>query len=188
MKFFGVIMMMGLATTGFANPTQSVTVCLSGAREKYVSASTKMASEIFATAGVEIDWRDAGDCPSSSNVIKVTFSFYVRADYRPGALAYALPFEGTTINIFYNRIANRAPGWTPQLLAYVLVHELTHILQGATHHSGEGIMKALWSNEEFNAMRTKSLGFAAEDVQMIDLGFQARVRRAAGQRTEIATR
>jgi hypothetical protein len=188
MKFLGAVMMMGLTATGWANPPQSVTVCLKGAREKYVSASTQMASEIFVAAGVEVDWRDAGDCPSSPNVINVIFSFFVPADYRPGALAYALPFEGTTINIFYNRIAHRAPDWTRQLLAYVLVHEITHILQGVSHHSKDGIMKAVWSNDEFKAMRTRSLGFAAEDVTMIDLGLQARVRLAVTRRTEIASR
>jgi hypothetical protein len=190
MKFFSAIMMLGLPATGWANPPRSVTICLRGAREKYVSASTKMASEIFATAGVEIDWRDAGACPSSPNVINVTFSFWGPADYSysPGALAYALPFEGTTIHIFYNRIHRLAPGWTPQLLAYVLVHEITHILQAVSQHSREGIMKATWGTEDFNAMQTRSLGFAAADVLLIDLGLESRAHRAPAQSTEIASR
>ena len=188
MKLFGAILILGSTTVGWANPAQSVTVCLKGASEKYVSASTRMASEIFATAGVEIDWRDARACPSSPNVIKVTFLFIDPVEYQPEALAYALPFEGSTINILYSRIARQAPASIPQVLAYVLAHEITHILQGVCQHSKEGIMKAKWGPQEFSAMRTGSLGFSAEDVLTIDLGLHVRARRAAARRAEVAAR
>ena len=57
-------------------------------------------------------------------------------------LAYALPFEGTHIVVFYDRVEEcvRADLF-PTLLAYVLVHEITHILQEITRHSATGIMK-----------------------------------------------
>src|SRR5580698_9505171 len=56
-------------------------------------------------------------------------------------LAYALPYEGTHIVIFYDRAqaAMPDPEGVAQLLAHVLAHEVTHVLEGVSRHSAEGV-------------------------------------------------
>ena len=74
--------------------------------------------------------------------------------------------------MFYDRIKYKpAPA---ELLAHVMVHEITHILQGISRHSDSGIMKANWSGEEFQRMRFKALPFTEEDVVLIRRGLEAR--------------
>ena len=58
----------------------------------------------------------------------------------------------------------------PHLLAHVLVHEITDILQGVTRHSSQGVMKAQWSQQDFNLMLGRSLEFASFDVDLIHDG------------------
>ena len=64
------------------------------------------------------------------------------------------------------------------MLAYVLVHEITHILQGITRHSATGIMKAHWNADDYFAMRKNALTFTADDEELLDAGLD---RRLAGQ-------
>jgi hypothetical protein len=62
----------------------------------------------------------------------------------------------------------------PHLLAHVLVHEITHILQGVTRHSAEGVMKAQWTQEDLSSMLRKSLEFTSLDVDLIHDGMAVR--------------
>jgi hypothetical protein len=179
MELIAMIAMLGLGNSTWAEPAPKVTVCLDGTREKHIASSTRLASEIFASAEVAIDWRDADSCPSSQDVIRITFSFN-HSDYpNPQAFAYALPFQGRTINIFYNRIASAAHCWSPKLLAYVLVHEIVHILEGVSVHSTQGIMKATWEDKELAAIQSETLSFTEKDISLIHSGLQWRARRAA---------
>lgn len=56
------------------------------------------------------------------------------------------------------------------VLAHVLVHEITHILEGIDRHSESGVMKAQWTVEDYRAMADKPLPFAAIDVDLIQRG------------------
>lgn len=70
--------------------------------------------------------------------------------------------------MFYNRV-QRAAGWTDTsvLLAYVMVHEIAHVLERSDHHSSFGVMKAEWTNMDYLEMANRSLGFAEEDVRLL---------------------
>jgi len=84
------------------------------------------------------------------------------------------------IVIFYDRVQQAAhPDLIPCLLAHVLVHEITHILQGFSRHSDQGVMKASWDGSDYSAMAWKPLAFAREDIDLIHLGLAARAARAA---------
>lgn len=96
---------------------------------------------------------------------------------RPGALAYALAYEGVHIQVFYDRIAVSDPDLVPYLLANVVVHEITHILQGIDRHSDSGIMKARWTAYDFTMMKRHQLGFTDFDVELIQCGLAARAAR-----------
>lgn len=143
-----------------------------------------MASEMFGGIGVRIDWHSGQPATSSPHgEIAIELATATPPSFEPGAFAYALPYEGVHIQIFYDRIKRTpAPG---ELLAHVMAHEITHILQGISHHSDSGVMKARWSAEDFSRMRYKALPFAEEDVVLIHRGLMARA--AAAEQSPILT-
>ena len=56
------------------------------------------------------------------------------------------------------------------VLAHVLVHEITHVLQRIDRHSDSGVMKAHWTLRDYAQMEKDPLPFAAEDIQLIKMG------------------
>jgi hypothetical protein len=165
------------ANTGEAGQTEGmkVTVCTgSGVNDDFMlveSSAKTLATRIFADAGVHIDWRWSRYCPM--HAIRISFSTSTPKNRLPGALAYARPFEGVHIEIFYDRVRQKSI-YPSRLLAHVLVHEITHILQGTDVHAEIGIMKARWTPEDFANMRVKSLPFTPADLELIHLGLAAR--------------
>ena len=59
----------------------------------------------------------------------------------------------------------------------MLVHEITHILQGIDRHSVGGIMKAVGTSSDYTQMKRCQLWFTARDVEMIHNRFAARAAR-----------
>jgi len=53
------------------------------------------------------------------------------------------------------------------VLAHVLVHEITHVLEGVARHSASGIMKARWEGADYERMHFAPLPFAGEDLRLI---------------------
>ena len=158
---------------------RAVTVCMAADGMLNGAALARMrASEIFRGIGVRIDWRRTLACPGSGIVISL--SYRTPAHLMPGALAYAKPYEGTHIVLFYDRIAEMYErSWTVTVLSHVLVHEVSHILEGVSRHSDSGVMKARWTGNDFAQMRRGPLGFAQMDVELIHDGLDARARQAA---------
>ena len=90
---------------------------------------------------------------------------------RPGALGFALPYEGTHITVFYDRVLQTVDSkMVPAVLAHVLVHEITHILEGCDWHTSAGIMKASWTRADYKQMARQPLSFTGEDLQLIQFG------------------
>jgi hypothetical protein len=164
------------AGTGAA-AERSVTVCMNLISTNDIEA---MASRIFERVGVRIDWRPMAACPLSAGAIRISFAQQRPETEHPGAVAYALPYEGTHIVVYYDRVKKRVPAdQRERLLAYVLVHEITHILQGFTRHSATGIMKAQWDQQDYWAMRSKALTFTADDEKLLHAGVDKRASLAA---------
>ena len=135
--------------------------------------ATMLASSMFASIGVDSDWRNGEPSTSTcKQAVAINIVAHAEVSASPTALAYAEPYEGVHIVVFWDRI-NRASIPT-ELLAHVMVHEITHILQGIARHSDEGIMKARWTNEDRAAMKAKPLRFTADDVELIATGMNAR--------------
>jgi hypothetical protein len=135
----------------------------------------RLASQIFAGIGVNLEWSTGKPVRSSAEwLVVVELVTCTPPDLKPGALAYALPYEGVHIRVFFDRIA---PGPAPdraRLLAYVMVHEITHLLEGLNRHSDSGVMKAHWTDADLYEMRYNPCVFAAEDVALIYSGLSAR--------------
>ena len=148
-----------------------------------VSASKEIASRMLRGIGVTLVWVHSKSCPPEA--IHITLTGDTPATLRSGALAYALPYEGSYIRVFRDRIEAYRPALVPHLLAHVLVHEIIHILQGCTRHSESGVMKAHWDGEDFGRMLRSELPIAQEDIDLVHAGMEKRAQRAAAQGREI---
>jgi hypothetical protein len=99
---------------------------------------------------------------------------------KPHALAYAMPYEGTRIVIFFDRVQQAVdPRSVPALRAHVIAHELGHILEGVISHSATGLMKANWDEDDPSEMAWKPLPFAPVDVFLIHQGLLHRAALVA---------
>jgi len=154
---------------------QTVIVCVedSGLAEE-VDRAMQITSEIFTTARVNVKWRhgESRRCPETSERMTIRVSLLTRTHpkFRPGALAYCVPNEDRHVVVLCDRILSASPDLSTSLLAHVIAHEMTHILQGTLHHSREGIMKARWDHNDFAVMKHRPLTFTETDLQMIREG------------------
>jgi len=108
---------------------------------------------------------------------------YNRNDEVTNDLGFAQPYEGTHVVVFPNRVRLLDPYQRQCVLAHVLVHEITHVLEGICRHSATGIMKARWNQQDYLEMSCKPLPFAPEDVDLIYAGLRARQTRLAAAAT-----
>ena len=163
-----------------------VTVCMERGGDMVTTLRAQTAaSKMFAAIGVKIEWLGQSSCPAEA--VRISLSASTPPNLLPSAWAYALPYEGTHIVVFYDRIQKAvamAPGRVqlPSLLAHVLVHEITHILQGFNQHSASGVMKTRWDFDDFSHMDWKPLAFAPEDIDLIYRGLAERAVQAASPR------
>ena len=165
---------------------RNVTVCMNpGGDLVTVHAAEKMASQIFAEIGVAIQWDRMRQCPLKDAIL-VSLLTETPAGQPLLTLAKAFPYEGTHIMVFFDRVKSTVkPGLVIPLLAYVLAHEITHILEGTYSHSETGIMKARWDIGDYFQMRRRRLRFSEEDIFLVYEGLGS--RHAAAHAPAIAT-
>lgn len=85
--------------------------------------------------------------------------------------------------VFYDRLRKRCPSIRLSgVIAHVMAHEITHILQGVNRHSESGVMKATWTLEDFSEMAIRPLPFTPFDVRLIDDALDKRQARMASLR------
>jgi len=136
------------------------------------------AAGMFSGSGVRIEWHgqtpDGGQVPRGA--IAIRLALQTPAGFLPRALAFTRPFEGVHITVFWDRIQQATRSASPAIvLGHVLVHEITHILQGIDRHSDSGVMKARWTDKDYAAMAWKPLPFTQEDILLIHLGFRSKL-------------
>ena len=183
MRIAAMVVMAGLngMSAGAREVGETVTVYLSNTaivRSDVMFASQNLAARMFLSAGVRIVWRtdvpaDLG--PGRDRAIVIRMAEDTPAKYLPGAMAFALPYQGEQITVFYDRLKQAVVPFTvPTLLAHVLVHEITHVLQGIKRHSESGVMKPHWDGDDYMAMGKKPLPFTEADVVLIHRGLAVR--------------
>jgi hypothetical protein len=128
---------------------------------------------MFVSIGVRIDWRERDYCPVGVGAIQVHLLHNAGGDRTSNrdALAFARPYEGTIV-VFLDRVQALNRNGVRSAMAHVLVHEITHVLEGIDRHSATGIMKAHWNDNDYFEMRRKPLTFAPEDVDLIYAGLK----------------
>ena len=138
------------------------------------------AAAIFAAAGVEITWRSGkikpAACGEQPPIHVRIVSRWASADHRK-ALASAMVYEGVHVTVSYERVREAIPEAPEMSMAYVLVHEITHILQGLDRHSETGLLKARWDWTDHYSIRWGLLALSPEDVELIHTGLAARTTR-----------
>lgn len=158
--------------------TRRVTAFIDGGDDTgVIDRATTQASQAFELIGVRLDWhRHSFPCRADrSQHIRIRIITSTAPDYHRGALAHAFVYEGVNIEVFYDRVSKAiARQSVPILLAHVLIHEITHMLQGIERHADSGVMKGHWSHPDFARMKNRTLPFTAEDILFIHRGIDGR--------------
>jgi hypothetical protein len=142
-----------------------------------------LATGIFGKIGVRLNWR-AGELPKARSAAgneSAQRAFGIRTvkhapeSATPGALAAAriLGSSGTEIAVYEDRVQlflDNHRNLAGAAVGYVLAHELAHVMQGVGRHSESGILKAQWSNADFEEMIFHNLAFTNFDVELIHRG------------------
>jgi hypothetical protein len=146
--------------------TPGASILLYGAKLKAVA--------MFREIGVNIRMRDGIPAGVPSDTCGAPIMVLLEnANYYPGsaeALAYATPYKesGTRIHVFLDRVLlNRKPTLANALLAHVMVHEITHVLEQVKRHSEEGVMRAHWSHEDYRRMERNPHHFGGRTTTSI---------------------
>jgi hypothetical protein len=172
---------LALAGAGRDMEKVSVYVNSNAAPQDVIGIAEGISSRIFATVGVVVEWRSgeprSRDKALSNQNIVVEFEMQASPDSSSTAMAYAKPYEGVHIVVFYDRIKSISrdnPLLRPTILAHVMTHEITHILRRDVRHSATGIMKARWDANDYFDMMRSPLPFAPEDIEMLRKAAKAR--------------
>jgi hypothetical protein len=146
---------------------------------------------MFHGIGVEVAWSwSSGDARvlsvAAGGPVEINLCVEAASDRTslPGALAYASPYgDGArSITVMYDRMEPTILAWpalSAPLLAHVMAHEITHVLEATDGHSGIGLMKAHWTKDDYWQMSVKGLKIAEQDVAAIRAGLAARRSRPA---------
>lgn len=162
------------------------------------------AQGIFHKAGIEVEWIH---CPTSRNEVdlfpacrKPSGPWDVVLQIVPqsmepksvGSDAFGLALPGTSSEpsthayVFFHRAEQAAveshrssrPVSLPTLMAYVIVHEVGHLLLGPNMHSPHGIMRARWQAKDLQEMEIGAVGFPSGQAKTL----RARLEERAGGR------
>ena len=174
---------MSLALAVSAQADGKVRVCVNSnnyASFLVLAQAEALSSRMFATAGASLDWRVGGSAacrnPEETRAVVLVFAIHTAPAEHPGAMAYALPYQGSRIVVLFDRIEIAdGPGQVSAVLAHVMTHEITHLLEGISRHSATGIMKAHWDAHDFMLMEHRPLPFAPEDIDLIQRGWRLHV-------------
>jgi hypothetical protein len=64
------------------------------------------------------------------------------------------------------------------LLGRAIAHEIGHLLLGHSRHSRQGLMRAIWSQDEIRGIRSADWRFSAAEAEQMRHGLAARARSA----------
>lgn len=172
----GQIAVLGLALAAQLTAAADIDVYIASVGATPAFGAEQIASSIFRRAGVVVAWHTwKPRAAISSRAVRVDLAERTPDDFLPEALAVAYPFADRSkcITVFCDRIRARARGdivLQSALLAHVLIHEITHVIQGTDRHSDTGMMKAFWDRADREQMVAAPLPFTEEDLLLIHQG------------------
>jgi hypothetical protein len=124
-------------------------------------------ARIFADAGLGVEWTETG--PRFTVQIVTSALGYARASSPVMGVALRQP-GGATAQIFLNQVLDFARTRhvdVSTLLAYVIAHEIGHLLLPRMPHSATGLMKADWDTALVREVTAGSLTFTDAQIKRI---------------------
>ena len=124
-------------------------------------------ARIFADAGLGVEWTEAG--PRFTVQIVTSVLGYGRASSLVMGVALRKP-GGATAQIFFKQVQHVARIYrvdVSTLLAYVIAHEIGHLLLPAMPHSATGLMQADWDRVLISGATTGLLRFTDAQTKKI---------------------
>jgi hypothetical protein len=180
-----------LARDGFAQDSAQAVVLVAvhdSARvppQELADART-MATRVFASAGVRVEWQASGGaCPSHADE-KFCVQVLLRArnsQSAPGSrrimgMALAGDIQRAVLSLYFDAVtavARKYGSPRGQLLGLALIHELGHVLLPPPSHSATGIMQPSWEGDDLRHVLAGDARFT--EAQVLAL----RTRLARGQ-------
>jgi hypothetical protein len=162
----------------------------------HLAKAESIADGIFSEAGVRLRWKlgtaqrntaaQEGDCARHPIAIQIDFVSGLPGGLSSKALAQTHPYsqDGLRIDVFADRLGpmfRSRPLQASAQLAHILAHEITHLLQGIGRHSENGLMRARWSQDDYDQMSSDKFGFEPIDVTLIRTGMANRSRSCAAK-------
>jgi len=178
------LILLGAIGTGRTHAAEKIQVAVylqSDNWPRSTGATGMIVSEIFRRIDVNVAWhggRMPAVCPVEGRCIGIRFEDIAPAETSTNALAVARPFgtTGSLITVCKDRVEKLLQSYSSvahNLVAYVFVHELAHVMQGSDYHSADGILKANWSRQDLEAMSSGRFSFAEGDMRRIHAGLAA---------------
>jgi len=169
------------ATLAFAGEPMNVSVCPMGrASARAVAGAEAEAAALFRGIDVDIVWKNCEEAPIGQEAAdRHWFTVRLRDD-DPAVRsevastdmlgeAFFSDSGGYVADVYFGEIRTLASSKTIDpisLLAYVMAHELGHLLLGPDH-SPNGIMRASWDNRDLDAIRMGLLQFGRAEIARI---------------------
>lgn len=158
-------------------------------RPKTLEQAERIATRIFAAAGVNLEWRTrpishetvlamdfsapAGNTcntPRISNSVQVQILSHAPAGFAPQALAYSLPCanRGVQVTIYADRVeavSNQTRAAFYRVWGYTLTHELGHVFLRSLAHEKSGLMKGVWSKGDWQRAAVTTVPFTPDQAR-----------------------
>jgi hypothetical protein len=129
--------------------------------------SQDVMARIFADAGLGVEWTETG--PRFTVQIVTSALGYAGASSTVMGVASRTP-GGATVQIFFRQVQDFARTChvdVGTLLAYVMAHEIGHLLLPRMGHSATGLMKADWDSAFVREAAAGSLTFTGSQIKRI---------------------
>jgi hypothetical protein len=140
-----------------------------------LAEAQKKAGLIYASAGINVVWMEPGSRGrAASGHVRLIVSVAAIAPHgKPMVLGYASrsKHSGGSISFaFFSRVkefarVHRAD--LSQVLAYVIAHEIGHLLLSHDSHSHSGIMRAVWKRADMAPAKRDLMTFSDEQAEYI---------------------
>jgi hypothetical protein len=157
---------------------------------KTVAQSEQLATRIFALARIDAHW-NAGSLSETKNlmldfsptgpggcaaplpaVLHVQVLSHAPNGVLPQALGFSLPCaeRGMQVTLFEDRVesvSRTSHASFYRVLAHALVHELGHVLLRSELHEKTGLMKAIWTESDWQRAAVTIIPFSPDDMRSI---------------------
>jgi hypothetical protein len=162
-----------------------------------LAQAEQLATRIFATAGVDTRWTAGSlldtvhltsdfsavsqhQCAATLPLAKVRVQLLLHAPngFSYQALGYALPCSerGMQITLYTDRmktVSYSTDAVFHRVLGYALAHEIGHVLLRSSEHGKSGLMKALWTKNDWQRAAMLTIPFTPNQARRIAVELQA---------------